>query len=397
MSGRQPTSAHGSGPGGRRPQLRAAVRLLAGAERAAGSGRAAPVPRPRTAIRRVPAVRRARPLRARLRTAIRRGRVESRGRRRPRAGRRPGTPQGPGGGRSASGCARVRLPAGAGWCARDSAARRAAGSGRSGTPPAAPSRPTPVTSPTPRPARRSPSEGRAGWGERPRLRRVRRECRARGPGARLRSPGPVLRVPRRAATCRRSSSRSSARRARGACGGRRAPGAPAGAWRLRGSPVRPAPGAPGTPGGVHHAATMLSGAGWRGPRRRPAARRVRRVAGAPGAAGLPWRARARRVTPPGVRPPGAVHHAGDRAPGPRRRGPGGAPPLPRGPRHASGCAPSPLPGSRSGGQPMPRQPGRPLVSRPRRTAIRSAAGSRPSGPGIRPCCAIGRRMVPSSS
>ncbi|WP_405925219.1 SUKH-4 family immunity protein [Streptomyces sp. NBC_00035] len=136
--------------------------------------------------------------------------------------------------------------------------------------------------------------------------------------------------------------------------GARAPGAPAapGAPGQPGAPGVPgAPGGPNTPGGVHHAATMLSGPAVGGPGapQPPGAPGAPKPPGAPGVPGAP--------NPGGGTPPGGVHHAATMLSGPPVGGPG-APPLPHAPGMPPG-APQPLPGQPLGGQPMPGQPGAP--------------------------------------
>ncbi|MGP4046525.1 SUKH-4 family immunity protein [Streptomyces sp. 2A115] len=118
-----------------------------------------------------------------------------------------------------------------------------------------------------------------------------------------------------------------------------APGAP-------GSPQPPgAPGAPNPPGrtpagGVHHAATMLSGPPVGG----PGAPQPPGAPGAPGSAGGPG-------VVPGT--PGAVHHAETMLSGPPGGGPG-MPPPPQGPGAPGMPAPQPTPPP--GQQPFPGQP-----------------------------------------
>ncbi|MFD3930970.1 SUKH-4 family immunity protein [Streptomyces sp. NPDC058614] len=140
--------------------------------------------------------------------------------------------------------------------------------------------------------------------------------------------------------------------------GARAPGVPAapGAPGQPGAPGAPGgiPGGPNAPGGVHHAATMLSGPPVGGPGApqppgAPGAPGAPKPPGVPGVPGAP--------NPAGGTPPGAVHHAATMLSGPPVGGPG-APPLPHAPGMPPG-APQPLPGQPLGGQPMPGQPGAP--------------------------------------
>ncbi|MFI6491730.1 SUKH-4 family immunity protein, partial [Streptomyces sp. NPDC050564] len=130
------------------------------------------------------------------------------------------------------------------------------------------------------------------------------------------------------------------------------PGAPQppGAPGVPGAPA--APGAPGVPqppggtppGGVHHAATMLAGPAVGGPGapQPPGAPGVPGAPAAPGAPGAPQ--------PPGGTPPGGAHHAATMLAGPAVGGPG-APPPPQAPGMPPG-APQPLPGQAMPGQPM---------------------------------------------
>ncbi|MDQ0775157.1 hypothetical protein QF026_003623 [Streptomyces aurantiacus] len=141
-----------------------------------------------------------------------------------------------------------------------------------------------------------------------------------------------------------------------------------------GAPQGPgAPGAPSSPGGppgggVHHAATMLSGPPVGGPG-------APLPPNAPGAPGAPGRPGAPGVA--GGTPPGGVHHAETMLAGPPVGGPGAAPPPPPAPGapgmppgapgmpppapHVPGRQPfpgqqQPFPGQPVPGQPMPGQP-----------------------------------------
>ncbi|MFE9765915.1 SUKH-4 family immunity protein [Streptomyces sp. NPDC005808] len=136
------------------------------------------------------------------------------------------------------------------------------------------------------------------------------------------------------------------------------PGGPAGTAGTAGPAGAGAPGVPGvpagpdTPGGVHHAATMLSGPPVGGPGA-PQPPGAPKPPGAPGAPGAPNSPGARNT--PGGTPPGGVHHAATMLSGPPVGGPG-APPPPPAPGMPPG-APQPLPGQPLPGQPLPGRPG----------------------------------------
>ncbi|MFJ2831582.1 SUKH-4 family immunity protein [Streptomyces sp. NPDC087263] len=138
------------------------------------------------------------------------------------------------------------------------------------------------------------------------------------------------------------------------------PGGLAGPGGSAGAAGAGAPGAPGGPnapgGGLHHAATMLSGPPVGGPGA-PQPPGVPKPPGAPGAPGVPSAPGAPGApNPPGGTPPGAVHYAATMLSGPPVGGPG-APPPPHAPGMPPG-APQPLPGQQPmAGQPLPGQPG----------------------------------------
>ncbi|MFJ4832236.1 SUKH-4 family immunity protein [Streptomyces sp. NPDC088747] len=151
-----------------------------------------------------------------------------------------------------------------------------------------------------------------------------------------------------------------------------APGAPAGGYvptRLvpQLGPDGPGgagnPGGPGVSEGVHHAATMLSGppVGGPGAPQPPGAPGVPGAPKPPGAPGAPGASQ-----PPGGTPPGGVHHAATMLSGPPVGGPG-APPRPQAPGMVPG-APQPLPGQYPGspGQqpPAPTAYGYPQTGQP---------------------------------
>ena len=246
--------------------------------------------------------------------------------------------------------------------------------------------PAPATSRTRRRARRScrraPPRRRAAAVRRLRRRPARPALRVRGRVRRRRPPGRrVLPVLRRAATCRRSWSRSSGPEGAAAAGSARS---------ARSAPAPPGSTPPLRVGGVHHAATMLAGPE---PDRSVPVRPVRslpvrpvlRVRPGPRRAGASRSARCRPVR---LRPPSGWRRAPrrDDARRSRRRRARGAPQPPG----AARCASRPAARCRTG----MRRSRRTAVSRPR-TAIRSSRPvSRPSAPATRPCCATARPTAP---
>ncbi|NGO46896.1 SUKH-4 family immunity protein [Streptomyces ureilyticus] len=135
-----------------------------------------------------------------------------------------------------------------------------------------------------------------------------------------------------------------------------------------GAPQPPgAPGAPGAPaGGVHHAATMLSGPGPGGasgpgapqpPGAPGAPGTTPKPPGAPGAPGQPGQPSGSGApNSPSGTPAGGVHHAQTVLSGPGPAGPG-TPPPPQAPGMPPGAPPQqPAPGHPAPGQPMPGQP-----------------------------------------
>ncbi|MGI5195513.1 SUKH-4 family immunity protein [Streptomyces sp. CA-288835] len=150
----------------------------------------------------------------------------------------------------------------------------------------------------------------------------------------------------------------------GSSGGPKPPGPPG----APGQPGTPPPGAPnppsGTPaGGVHHAATMLSGSGPGSgpgapqPPGAPGAPGAPKPPGAPGAPGQHGRPGGPGApNPPGGTPSAGVHHQQTVLSGPGPAGPA-APPPPQAPGMPPGAPPQqPAPGHPTPGQPMPGQP-----------------------------------------